>query len=121
MGKEPFQTLLSQHIMHTNDSLFFQIMLYLANRPEMQERIRKEMAKACPDMKTKIPNNSARSEMPFTEAFIHESQRLGNVVSLGLFRASSMDVSFRGHFIPKDTQIIPFLGEVSHEKQRKCF
>ena len=88
------------------------MMLFLANRSEMQLRIREEIAKVHPDHKHSIMSKHSRLQMPFTEAFIHESQRLGNVTSLGLFRASSKDVTLKGHSIPKNTQIVSFLGEV---------
>ena len=88
------------------------MILYLGNRPEMQQRIREEINKVCPNIKHSIPSNHSRLQMPFIEAFIHESQRLGNVTSLGLFRASSKDVALKGHSIPKNTQIVSFLGEV---------
>lgn len=42
-----------------------------------------------------------RKKLPFTNAVLHEIQRLGNVSPLALPRRTSRDVSFRGHFIEK--------------------
>ena len=42
-----------------------------------------------------------RKSMPFTDAVIHETQRLGNVAPVALPHKTSQDVTFQGHFIKK--------------------
>lgn len=42
-----------------------------------------------------------RRNLPFTDAVIHETQRLANILPMALPHRTSQDVTFQGHFIPK--------------------
>ncbi|KAK2156661.1 hypothetical protein LSH36_208g04096 [Paralvinella palmiformis] len=59
-----------------------------------------------------LPSMHHRIQLPFTEATILETQRLGNIVPLGVPHAVTEDVYFRDYFIPKGTMIIPNLYSV---------
>ncbi|TRY72026.1 hypothetical protein TCAL_09973 [Tigriopus californicus] len=85
-------------------------MLFLANRPDIQTKIKKELKEITGG--NRIPTNSERQNMPFTEATIHEIQRLANIVPNSVPREASKDTHFKGYFIPKGTQIVPNIGEV---------
>lgn len=45
-----------------------------------------------------------RKDLPFTDAVIHESQRLCNIVPLAIPHKTSQDVTFEGYFIEKVNQ-----------------
>lgn len=45
-----------------------------------------------------------RKDLPFTDAVIHESQRLCNIVPMAIPHKTSRDVTFEGHFIEKVNQ-----------------
>lgn len=45
-----------------------------------------------------------RKDLPFTDAVIHESQRLCNIVPLAIPHKTSRDVTFEGYFIEKVNQ-----------------
>lgn len=45
-----------------------------------------------------------RKNLPFTDAVIHESQRLCNIVPMSIPHKTSRDVTFEGHFIEKVNQ-----------------
>ena len=42
-----------------------------------------------------------RKNLPFTDAVIHETQRLANILPMSLPHKTSQDITFQGHFIQK--------------------
>ncbi|KAJ8272076.1 hypothetical protein COCON_G00109350 [Conger conger] len=58
--------------------------------------------------------------MPYTQAMIHETQRVADTVPLGVYHATTKDTWLMGYVIPKGTIIIPNLSSVlSDESQWK--
>lgn len=48
-----------------------------------------------------------RPNLPYTEAVIHEIQRVGNIVPLGFPKMASKDATLGGYFIPKVREYEP--------------
>ncbi|XP_030263889.1 putative inactive cytochrome P450 2G1 isoform X2 [Sparus aurata] len=58
-----------------------------------------------------------RKSLPFTDAVVHEVQRLMDIAPMNVPRYSLKDISFRGYTIPKNTVIIPLLHSVLKEEK----
>ncbi|XP_046905460.1 cytochrome P450 2J2-like [Hypomesus transpacificus] len=89
-------------------------LVYMVNYPEIQEKVQAEIDRVIGQ--SRQPNMADRPDMPYTEAVIHETQRLGNIVPLGFPKMASKDSTLGGYFIPKGTVIITNLATVLFDK-----
>ncbi|XP_058043376.1 cytochrome P450 2J2-like isoform X2 [Ahaetulla prasina] len=85
-------------------------LLLLTNRPNTQEKIQKEIEDVFGF--SGLISYQDRKKLPYTNAVIHEMQRLKSVLLVGLPRQSTKDVKLRGYHIPKGTIIIADLRSV---------
>uniref|UniRef100_A0A8C5MZG5 Cytochrome P450 n=1 Tax=Leptobrachium leishanense TaxID=445787 RepID=A0A8C5MZG5_9ANUR len=88
--------------------------LLMMKYPEIQKNVQNEIDTVIGSSQPQIDH---RKEMPYTDAVIHEIQRFGNIVPGNLPHATTRDVTFRGYFIPKGTQVIPLLSSVLQDKE----
>ncbi|MEE6491100.1 hypothetical protein FKM82_016100 [Ascaphus truei] len=91
--------------------------LLLLRYPAIQERVQEEIDRVVGQNRT--PNIQDKSEMPYTDAVIHEIQRFIDLVPSGVPRAVIRDVLFKGYTIPKGTNVFAMLGTVL--KDPECF
>ncbi|KAL1022538.1 hypothetical protein UPYG_G00029030 [Umbra pygmaea] len=89
-------------------------LVYMMNYPEIQKKVQAEIDKVIGQ--SRQPNMSDRTNMPYTDAVIHEIQRIGNVVPLGFPKMASKDATLGGYFIPKGTTIHTNLSSVLFDK-----
>lgn len=47
------------------------------------------------------PTMADKANMPYTDAVIHEFQRMGNIVPAGFPKMATKDTTLGGYFIPK--------------------
>ncbi|XP_039196449.1 cytochrome P450 2J2-like isoform X2 [Crotalus tigris] len=85
-------------------------LLLLTNHPDIQEKVQKEIEEAFSSSAS--ISYQDRKKLPYTNAVIHEMQRLKNVLLVGLPRQSTKDVTMKGYHIPKRTIILPDLRSV---------
>lgn len=57
------------------------------------------------------PTLADRPNLPYTDAVIHEFQRMGNIVPLGFPKMASKDTTLGGYFIPKVRVFTSTLGK----------
>ncbi|XP_071807416.1 cytochrome P450 2J6-like [Asterias amurensis] len=90
-------------------------LLYMIEFPEIQRKIQgeidREVGRDC------LPRLSDRAKLPYTEASLHEIQRISNIIPLGVPHEASSDVTFRGYNIPKGTIILPNLWALGMDQE----
>ncbi|XP_068169197.1 cytochrome P450 2F2-like [Antennarius striatus] len=88
--------------------------LYLMTHPHIQERCQQEIDDVLQG-KTEASFDD-RHQMPYTQAVIHEIQRIANTVPLSVFHCTTKDTELMGYSIPKGTLIIPNLSSLLYEE-----
>ncbi|XP_059574217.1 cytochrome P450 2G1-like [Alligator mississippiensis] len=91
----------------TSSTLRFGL-LFLVKHPEVQDKVREEVDRVIG--RTHSPAMNDRGRMPYTNAVIHEIQRLANILPIGVPRKVTCDTHFRGYLLPKDTDVSTALG-----------
>lgn len=85
-------------------------LVYMMNYPEIQEKVQAEIDAVIGQ--SRQPTLADRPNLPYTDAVIHEFQRMGNIVPLGFPKMASKDTTLGGYFIPKGTAISTNLASV---------
>uniref|UniRef100_A0A3B4B3G7 Uncharacterized protein n=1 Tax=Periophthalmus magnuspinnatus TaxID=409849 RepID=A0A3B4B3G7_9GOBI len=89
-------------------------LIHLINNPHIQEKVHAEIDKVIGQ--SRQPTMADRANLPYTDAVIHEIQRIGNIVPLNGFRRAAKDMTLGGYFIPKGTSVMPILTSVLFDK-----
>ncbi|XP_057185587.1 cytochrome P450 2F2-like [Triplophysa rosa] len=102
----------------TSNTLRYTV-LCLMTYPEIQEKCHLEMNGVLKD-KAQVSFED-RHKMPYTQAVIHECQRMASTLPLSVFHCTTRDTKLMGYQIPKGTLIIPDLSSVLYEKDKWKF
>ncbi|XP_029014803.1 cytochrome P450 2K1-like [Betta splendens] len=88
-------------------------LLLMAKYPHIQDQVQEELSRVVGSRCVRVED---RKNLPYTDAVIHETQRLANILPLSVFHKTSRDITFQGHFIKKGTAVIPLLTSVLYDE-----
>ncbi|XP_006879893.1 PREDICTED: cytochrome P450 2J2-like [Elephantulus edwardii] len=88
----------------TTSSTLRWALLYMVMNPEIQEKVQAEIDRVLGQ--TQQPSMADRDHMPYTNAVIHEVQRMGNIIPLNAPREVAFDTTLGGYDLPKGTMIM---------------
>ncbi|XP_013766107.1 cytochrome P450 2J2-like [Pundamilia nyererei] len=91
-------------------------LLYLIMNPQIQCKVQEEIDRVIGQ--TRQPTMADKPNLPYTDAVIHEIQRMGNIVPLNGLRMAAKDTILGGYFIPKGTSVMPNLTSVLFDKNK---
>ncbi|XP_073529227.1 cytochrome P450 2J5-like [Phyllobates terribilis] len=91
-------------------------LLYLVTFVEIQEKVHMELDTTL--LPCDVICYEDRKRLPYTNAVIHEIQRFGNIVSVGVVRKCMKDTKLHGFNLPKGTIILPNLSSVLYDPKQ---
>ncbi|KAK5869999.1 hypothetical protein PBY51_024669 [Eleginops maclovinus] len=89
-------------------------LIYLINNTHIQDKVHAEIDRVIG--LSRQPTMADRPNLPYTDAVIHEIQRMGNIVPLNGLRMAAKDTTLGDFFIPKGTSVMPNLTSVLFDK-----
>ncbi|XP_031430104.2 cytochrome P450 2J2-like [Clupea harengus] len=98
----------------TTSTTLLWAMVFLIKYPDVQEKVQAEIDSVIGQ--SHQPSMADRANMPYTEAVVHEIQRMGNIVPLNALRMAEKDTTLGGYFIPKGTALMTNLTSVLYDK-----
>ncbi|KAL7388151.1 hypothetical protein ABVT39_008213 [Epinephelus coioides] len=84
-------------------------LMLMAKYPKIQDQVQEELSRVIGSRQVQVED---RKNLHFTNAVIHETQRLANIAPMGLPHRATKDVTFQGYFIKKGTTVCPLLASV---------
>ena len=87
--------------------------LYMLHHPEVQQRMRQEIHDVIGN--SRFPSLEDRINLPYTDAVLYETLRVGNITANSLPHGLTEDLEFRGHLIPKHAMLIPSLDSILND------
>lgn len=87
-------------------------LLFMAKYPHIQARVQEELSMVVGSRQVRAED---RKNLPYTDAVIHESQRLANIAPIAIPHATNKDVTFQGYVIQEGTTIFPLLTSVLYD------
>uniref|UniRef100_A0A3B4GFC8 Cytochrome P450, family 2, subfamily P, polypeptide 6 n=1 Tax=Pundamilia nyererei TaxID=303518 RepID=A0A3B4GFC8_9CICH len=89
-------------------------LLYMIYYPDIQGVFQAEIDAVIGS--SRQPSMTDRENMPYTDAVIHEIQRMGNIIPLNVAHVANRETTVDKYTIPKGTMIIPALHSVLNDE-----
>ncbi|XP_049579199.1 cytochrome P450 2J1 isoform X1 [Syngnathus scovelli] len=89
-------------------------LLFLIQNPEIQDKVQAEIERVIGP--SRFPKMADRAHMPYTNAVIHEIQRMANIIPLNGGRVALTNLKLGDYVIPKGTTVLPILTSVLFDK-----
>ncbi|XP_031457981.1 cytochrome P450 2C42-like [Phasianus colchicus] len=90
-------------------------LLLLLKYPKIQEKVQEEIDRVVG--RSRRPCVADRTQMPYTDAVVHEIQRFITLIPMSLPHAVTKDVHFRDYVIPKGTTVFPLLSTALYDSK----
>ncbi|KAJ8279033.1 hypothetical protein COCON_G00060990 [Conger conger] len=94
----------------TTSTTLYWGLLFMIKCPDVQEKVRAEIDHVIGQ--SRLPSMADRPNMPYTDAVIHEIQRMGNILPLNVARMAVKDMQIGEYIIPKGTMVMATLSSV---------
>lgn len=92
----------------TTSNMLRWIMLYMADKPEVQRRVQQELDEVVP--RDTLPSHVHRQQLPYLDATINEVLRYSSLAAGAIPHAAVHDTYLDKYFIPKGTLITGYSG-----------
>ncbi|XP_014872074.1 cytochrome P450 2K4-like isoform X2 [Poecilia latipinna] len=89
--------------------------LLMAKYPKIQDQVQQELRNVIGSRQVQVED---RQNLPFTDAVIHETQRVASILPLAISHRTSQDITFHGYFIEKGTPVIAVLTSVLQDESQ---
>ncbi|XP_052411007.1 cytochrome P450 2J3 isoform X2 [Carassius gibelio] len=107
----------------TTSTTLYWGLLYMVKYSEIQAKVQEEIDHVVGG--SRQPSLSDRDNMPYTNAVIHEIQRIGNIIPMNVARATVEDIQIGKYSIPKGTIVTGNLTSVLFDESEwetpQCF
>ncbi|KAM4696362.1 cytochrome P450 2A3-like [Rhinophrynus dorsalis] len=98
----------------TSTTLAFGLLLFIKHQ-DVQKKVQEEINKVIGQNRS--PSYQDKSQMPYTEAVIHEILRFSDIAPYSMPRSVTQDIQFHGYDIPKGTNAFLLLSSVLNDPE----
>lgn len=95
--------------MHTTSNTLGWLTAFAINNMAAQRKMQEELSEVVGDRMVTMKD---KLNLPYTNAFVNEAQRLANLVPVNLPHSTTRDVVLAGHTVPKGTTVIHQISSV---------
>lgn len=78
--------------------------------PEVQQKLHDELDRVISS--DRLINVSDKIDLPYCNAVVTETQRLGNIIGINTMRTTTRELTIKGYKIPKGTIVVPQISSV---------